>query len=274
MPRIDAAGVELFYESTGEGIPLVLQAHHHLAWMTYQIPYFSQFFRVITFDRRGTGRSAVPSGDWTMADFARDAKNLLDALAIEKAIVGGASLGGAISCQFGLDYPDRALALILGHTTPYRRHLSTQWLDGEIEAIKRGEPPIQYQPRSFDWEKQGPPTADPALRGSLMSEVARTLTMPLGVSADAAIKSLLALRGWDLRPRYTELQQMRIPTLVIVGGHEPQKTIELSYEWHQQIPASEFIILPDAYHAAARQQPVAWNAAIHDFLKRHGFGLS
>ena len=40
---------------------------------------------------------------------------------------------------------------------------------------------------------------------------------------------------------------MDIPSLVIVGGHEPQKTIELSYEWHQQIPGSEFAILPDAY---------------------------
>lgn len=208
-----------------------------------------------------------------MADFARDVRNLLDALAIDKAIVGGASLGGAISCQFGLDYPDRALALILGHTTPYRRELSTQWLDGEIEAIQRGEPPIQYQPRSFVWESQGPPTSDPAQRDSLMSEFARTLSSSLGVNDDAAVKSLLALRGWDLRPRYAELRQLQIPALVIVGGHEPQKTIELSYEWHQQIPGSEFVIMPDAYHAAARQQPVAWNAAVHAFLKRHGFGL-
>ncbi len=35
MPRIDAGGVELFYESVGEGLVLVLQAHHHSAWMPY-----------------------------------------------------------------------------------------------------------------------------------------------------------------------------------------------------------------------------------------------
>lgn len=56
MPRITVGDdVELFYESVGEGTPLVLQAHHHLPWMPYQAPYFSQFYRVITFDRRGTG---------------------------------------------------------------------------------------------------------------------------------------------------------------------------------------------------------------------------
>src|SRR5262249_883423 len=80
MPRITADGVELFYESLGEGTPFVLQAHDHSPWMFFQVPYFSQFYRVITFDRRGTGRSACPPGPWAMADFARDMRALLDAL--------------------------------------------------------------------------------------------------------------------------------------------------------------------------------------------------
>jgi 3-oxoadipate enol-lactonase len=57
MPRIQANGIELFYEEAGEGTPLVVQGHHHMPWMVFQVPYFSQFYRVITFDRRGTGRS-------------------------------------------------------------------------------------------------------------------------------------------------------------------------------------------------------------------------
>lgn len=270
MPRIDAGGVELFYESAGEGTPLVLQAHHHLSWMVYQVPYFSQFYRVITFDRRGTGRSASPEGEWSMADFARDLKGLLDALGIERAIVGGASLGGAIACQFGLDWADRALGLVIGHTTPYRRPLSSQWLDEQIAAVERGEPAIVRQPRSFEWEAEGPPTSNPARRGTIVDEYAQTLATALGVGPEAASKSLRALRAWDLRPRWAELGRLQLPTLVIVGGREPQKTIELSYEWHQQIPGSEFAILPTAYHAAAREEPVAWNAAVHGFLGRHG----
>jgi pimeloyl-ACP methyl ester carboxylesterase len=98
----------------------------------------------------------------------------------------------------------------------------------------------------------------------------RTLAAGLGGTPEAAVKALRALRAWDLRPRYPELRRLRIPALVIVGGREPQKTIELSYEWHQQIPGSEFLILPGAYHAAAREEPVAWNAAVHGFLRRHG----
>lgn len=270
MPGITAGGVELFYEAVGEGTPLVLQAHHHLTWMVYQAPYFSQFYRVITLDRRGTGRSASPPGEWSTADFARDLRNLLDALEIDRAIVGGASLGGVIACQFGLDYPERALALIVGHTTPYLWPLGADWLDEQIVAVERGERPIVLQPRSYDWEPEGPPTSNPARRGTPADVYARTLTAGIGGSPEASIKMLRALRAWDVRPRYQELRQLTAPALVIVGGHEPQKTIEYSHEWSRQFASGEFVILPDAYHAAAREEPVAWNAAVHGFLTRHG----
>jgi len=270
MPRIDAGGVELFYESVGEGPVLVLQAHHHNAWMPYQLPYFSQFYRVITFDRRGTGRSATPPGEWTAADCARDVKNLLDALDIERAIVGGASLGGVISCQFGLDYPERGLALIVGHTVPYLWPLGAQWLADQVVAASRNEPAVVGQPRSSEWEEAGPPTSDPAWRGTPAATFAATLQAGLGGTPEAAVQGLKVLASWDMRPRYPELNRLDVPALVIVGGHEPQKTIELSYEWHRQIKGSEYAILPDAYHGAARERPVAWNAAVHGFLRRHG----
>ena len=61
-----------------------------------------------------------------------------------------------------------------------------------------------------------------------------------------------------------------MPVLVMVGGNESQKTITLSYEWHQSIPGSEFVILPNTHHGAARENPVGWNAAVHGFLRRHG----
>jgi 3-oxoadipate enol-lactonase len=270
MPRINAGGVELYYESAGEGLPLVLQAHHHLSWMPYQFPYFSQFYRVITFDRRGTGRSDSPDGDWTMADFARDLKHLLDALGIDRAIVGGASLGGVIACQFGLDYPDRARALIVGHTTPYLWPLAIEWLDEQVAAAERGEPAVVLQPRSYEWEAEGPPTSNPARQGTPAAAFSATLTAGLAGTPESASKALRAFYSWDMRPRYPEHNQLMVPTLVIVGGHEPQKTIELSYEWHQQIPGSEYTILPDAFHGAAREEPIAWNATVHSFLKRHG----
>ena len=67
-------------------------------------------------------------------------------------------------------------------------------------------------------------------------------------------KALRAFETWDMRPRYPDHNRLNVPALVIVGGHEPQKTIELSYEWHQQLTGSEFAILQDAYHGASPAQ--------------------
>lgn len=272
MPRITANGIELFYEDTGEGIPLVLQGHHHIAWMPFQIPYFSQHYRVITLDRRGTGRSASPPGEWTNADFAADVKGLLDVLEIDKAVIAGASLGGVIACQFGLDYPDRAIALVIGHTVPYFREDSQAWVDDQIRIIQEGGRPIVMQPRSFPWEDEGPPTQRPGFESSELGLYLATLNGGVGKSKDDAIRMLRAIREWDTRPRAEEMARLtqHMPVLVLVGGNESQKTVTLSYEWHQMIVGSEFFILRNAHHGAAREDPIGWNRAVHGFLQRHG----
>lgn len=274
MPRVEANGIELFYEEAGEGVPLVLQAHHHIAWMPFQVPYFSQFYRVITFDRRGTGRSDSPAGAWTNADFAADLAGLLDALGIEEAIVAGASLGGVIACQFGLDFPERALALAIGHTVPYFREDSKQWVDEQIEVIKSGGRPIVDQPKSHEWEESGPPTQRPGFEDSDFGRYLKTLAGGLGKDTESSIKALEAIREWDCRPRADELQRFDMPCLVMVGGNESQKTVTLSYEWHQMISGSEFYIMRNAHHGAAREDPILWNSAVHGFLRRNGLGGS
>jgi pimeloyl-ACP methyl ester carboxylesterase len=272
MPRVQANGIELFYEQAGEGVPLVLQGHHHSAWMPFQMPYFSQHYHVITFDRRGTGRSASPPGQWTNADFAADLRGLLDALGIEQAIVGGASLGGVIACQFGLDYPERALGLIIGHTVPHFREDSQHWIDEQIEIIRSGGRPIVMQPRSFPWEESGPPTQRPGFAESEIGRYLATLGGGVGKTPEDAVNALLAIRAWDTRPRAAELARLPMPVLVLVGGNESQLTQTMSYEWHTSIPGSEFQILPNTHHGAARENPLGWNAVVHGFLRRHGLG--
>jgi pimeloyl-ACP methyl ester carboxylesterase len=269
VPRIDADGVELFYESLGEGTPLVLFGHDHTPWVFFQAGYFSQSFRFITFDRRGTGRSASPDGPWTIADFARDVRALLDALEIDRAIVGGSSLGGVISAQFGVDYPDRALALIVGHTVPYLWDLGKQWL---LDLMEDPRPSLGDQPRSYECEQRGPPTTNPAFAASPMGQLVGSVGTGLGRDPEAINKMYQALLEWDQRPRYAELNALQVPSLVIVGANEPQKTIELAYEWHQQFAQSEFVVLRDTYHAAPRENALVWNQAVHGFLQRHGLG--
>ena len=266
MPRVDAGGVELFYESLGEGTPLLLHGHDHTPWMFFQAPVFSQSYRFITFDRRGTGRSASPPGEWSVGDFARDVRNLMDTLEIDKAIVGGSSLGGVVTAQFAVDYPDRALAVLIGHTGPYMWDLARQWIE---DLMRDAHPSLGAQPRSFDWEQEGPPTTNPAFAQSPMGRLMASVGTGLGRDRESILKMHRALLNWDQRPRYAELNALRIPALFLVGANEPQRTIELTIEWSQQIPGSELVILRDCYHAAHRENAPAWNAAVQGFLSRH-----
>ena len=274
VPRTNANGIDIYFEEAGEGIPIVFQAHHHSAWMPFQMPYFSQFYRAITFDRRGTGRSASPDVAWTTADFAADLAGLLDALDIDRAIVAGASLGGVIACQFGLDFPERVLALVIGHTVPYFREDSQVWIDEQIKIIEAGGRPIVTQPKSFAWETHGPPTQRPGFAESEYGQYLSTLKGHLGKDARSSIEALQAIRAFDVRPRADELAAFTMPSLVLMGANESQRSVMLAYEWHTMIGGSEFYMLANAHHGAAREQPVQWNAVVHGFLRRNGLGGS
>jgi 3-oxoadipate enol-lactonase len=268
MPYANAAGIKLYYEVIGEGSPLILHAHHHQSYMPFQVPYFSQFYRVVVFDRRGTGRSDIPPGPWAAADLAADVRNLMDALGIDQAVVGGNSLGGVVSAQFGLDYPDRALALVVGHTVPYLWPLGEVWLREQLAAARGDGPVIVRQPRSYDWEEAGPPTIAEGFETTAAGHYLATLERGLG-TGEALLNMLNVLANWDQRPRYPELARLEAPALVIVGGNEPQKTIELAYEWHRKFKTSEFVILRNTHHSAGTENPVGWNTAVHGFLRRH-----
>src|SRR4026207_415649 len=162
MPRVMAGDVELYDESHGEGTPLVLQGHDHKPWLFGQAPVFSQRYRVLVYDRRGTGRSSSPDGDWSAPDLAGDLVRFLDALAIERAIVGGSSLGGVITAQFAVDHPERTLALVIGHTVPYLDDIGRAWLEQQVAGARAGRPALTRPPADTAGGTE-PPTTAPAL---------------------------------------------------------------------------------------------------------------
>jgi pimeloyl-ACP methyl ester carboxylesterase len=271
MPRVMAGPVELYYESLGEGTPLVLQGHDHTPWLFGQAPVFSQRYRVLVYDRRGTGRSSSPEGDWSAADLARDLAGFLDALGVERAIVGGSSLGGVITAQFAVDHPGRALALVIGHTVPYLDDAGRAWLEQQVADARAGRPVIARQPAGSGGG-EGPPTTDPVFAASPLGRMIATTGTGLGRTREDIARAIAVLRDWDQRPRKADLAKIRVPTLVIVGEREPRSTIELSREWASWIPGAEFLVLPGAHHAAPREAAPAWNAAVQGFLDRHGLG--
>jgi 3-oxoadipate enol-lactonase len=129
MPFAHVNGIELYYEvtdftrpweGTAQALVLLHGLHGHLGWWNwYQVPFFSQYYRVITIDQRGHGRSFKPANDYSIELMASDVRELLWQLDVEQAHVVGASMGGMVGLQFSLDYKEVARSLVLVDSYPY-----------------------------------------------------------------------------------------------------------------------------------------------------------
>src|SRR4051794_6445258 len=100
MGYVSAAdGARIHYEVHGRGDPVLLimgLGSNAYGWHR-TLPWLAERFQAIAFDNRGTGRSDVPPGPYTVPQLAADAVAVLDALGHERAQLIGASLGGMIA---------------------------------------------------------------------------------------------------------------------------------------------------------------------------------
>jgi 3-oxoadipate enol-lactonase len=119
VPKAGVEGIELFYERSGAGEPLLLiqgMSGTHRSWGQLFLTALEQSFECIVFDNRGIGGSSPTEEPFTIAELAVDAGGLLDALAIDRAHVLGISMGGMVAQQLALSQPQRLLSLTLGCT--------------------------------------------------------------------------------------------------------------------------------------------------------------
>jgi pimeloyl-ACP methyl ester carboxylesterase len=115
MSFAEVNGIKLCYESHGNGFPIILLhgfGSKKEIWKP-QIKDFSKKYRVIAFDRRGTGRSERPDNPYTMEDLLNDIYGLIDYLQIRSTHLIGRSFGGMVAQNFVLKFPDMIKKLVL-----------------------------------------------------------------------------------------------------------------------------------------------------------------
>ena len=129
MPHVNVQGAGLYYEVHGHGEPLVL-LHNGLGStksFTKQMPEFSRSFRVVTYDRRGYGRSAhitALKNGW-LEDSVDELSCFLDEIKVDRAHLCGICVGGAIALLFAVKNPSRVNHVTVAPPDPDNVFLNT-----------------------------------------------------------------------------------------------------------------------------------------------------
>jgi pimeloyl-ACP methyl ester carboxylesterase len=120
VPTAAINGIDIYYERDGEGSPLLFLngSGSTLASSELLIDVFRNAFDVVAHDQRGLGRTTIPPGPYTMADYADDALGLLDHVGWESCRVVGVSFGGMVAQELAVTAPDRVERLALVCTSP------------------------------------------------------------------------------------------------------------------------------------------------------------
>jgi 3-oxoadipate enol-lactonase len=254
MPLARINGIELYYETHGEG-PAVVLAHgaggNHLSWWQ-QIPILSQHFRCVTFDHRGFGSSRdLPDGPGADA-FIEDLRQLLDHLGIERTALLAQSMGGWTTLGFASKYPDRVSALALCDTTA---GIDDAEVAREMKSLQANMPRPLTVVLQRAYSAQFP-----------QREPARCFLYQQISGLNVHVPTDLLTKLMAMRHRVEPLIDRRIPTMLLVGEEDaltPARTMELMA---RRVPHARFVKVPGAGHSVYFEQPDEFNRIVMEFL--------
>jgi pimeloyl-ACP methyl ester carboxylesterase len=234
---IDINGTNLYYETYGEGDPLLL-IHGNggtIKNMGYQIKYFSDQYNVIVPDCRGRGKSGLNTDSLTYELITQDLILLLDELEIDSCDIIGWSDGGIIGLIMGMNYPDRTKKIIaMGANIWPDSTALYPWAVKEIqETRQKAAEMISVHDTSDNWQ---------------------------------VIYQRMAMM--DDQPNYSleDLQKIKSPVLVVAGDKDIIRE-EHSLLIYQNIPKSHLWFIPGGTHSAPAKQSTLFNETVNRFLK-------
>jgi pimeloyl-ACP methyl ester carboxylesterase len=261
VPHLDANGQRLYYEVHGEGEPLLCitgLAVDTLSW-TLQVPAWSQRFRTIVFDNRDVGQSSQADGEYEIADMARDALALADALELDAFHLVGLSMGGAIAQELALAAPERVRTLTLcvsfGGGGRWARDHARIWAQGSRGRLREDAVDelllLCLSEQTYE-------------NAELVAFLrARMLENPHPQTPEGFARQLAASSRHETRDR---LGQLTMPVHVIGAEQDVLLPVWKSRELAQLIPAARLTVLEGAAHGVNLERAEEFNAAVLDFL--------
>ncbi|MCD8504232.1 MAG: alpha/beta hydrolase [Burkholderiaceae bacterium] len=260
MATIEHDGASIYWESEGQGTPLMMVAGLGgvATYWTPQIKTFSQDYRVIVHDQRGTGRSSqIPV--MSVEQMADDALAVMDAAGVDRTLYLGHSTGGAIGVALALKHPDRIAGLVINasttHGDAYRHKLlglrKTLLEMGRLDAYASYTTLLLYPHWYINQNHE-----------QLMIEEARAVQSMANAQAQAS--RLDAILDFDPRE---DLSKLNVPTLVLCAQDDILTPLYFSEEYAALIPNAKLITLEAGGHAASRTVTAQYDQVVREFFE-------
>jgi pimeloyl-ACP methyl ester carboxylesterase len=265
MPTARVNGVELYYEETGEGYPLILSheyAGDYRSWEP-QVRFFSRRYRVITWNYRGFPPSEVPDDPEAYSEehLVDDLYGLLGHLGIEQAHIAGLSMGGAVSLKLGISHPELCRSLVIAGAGSGAVNKERFVREALLQADRFERDPAG----AFALYAVGPARLqlkqkDPRGWQEFADQFA----------AHSPRGAALMMRGVQARRRSIfeiaeDLPGVNVPALIMVGD-EDEPCLDPALLMKRRMPNAGLVVLPKSGHAINLEEPAAFNAAMLDFL--------
>lgn len=265
MPTLTIDKSSFYYETAGDPdappLLIVTGITDYTAKAAWQMAALANEFYVVTFDNRGSGRSApIPEG-YTTADMADDAASVLAALGIASAHVFGFSMGGMIALNLVLNYPDRVGRLVLGCTSAggaYWTRPDPQVIHALISPADGGDPRQDYYNGNWISLSDGFAAQRPDVVERLADISIANPQTPAGRAAQ-----LQAILSHDVT---ASLGDIHHPALILHGDADRLIPPENGRILARQLPNAEFILYPGAGHLFFVERADEVNRDIGRFL--------
>ena len=249
--RAKLNGIEIEYQDGGQGSPVLLGHGYSATGRMWdgQRAALGERYRIISWDMRGHGQTESPDdpAQYSAALTVADMRALLQHCGVERAVVGGLSLGGYVALAFYRAHPELVRALVICDSGP-----------GYRNADARAVWNARAHERAAELESKGLEAL--AGRSREMREAMGHHRSAQGLAH--AARGMLAQQDSMV---IDSLPSIRVPTLVIVGDRDQPFLVPCEY-MAKKIPGAQLEVIKGAGHSSNLDQPEAFNRTLGRFL--------
>lgn len=258
------------YDVRGSGEAAILFNHSSassLAWSELFLETLAARLTVVTVDYRGTGHSSLGSTPFSLLDLATDGRAVLQEERIDRAMVIGTSMGGAVAQEFALAFPGHVSALILMGTLSGQSHFVLP--NAAVLKLVEELLPRWRELGKIEWWRQLLPT----LYGAAFLREHEALALELELkggrftTSETIAEHGAAVEAFD---SYERLPSICAPTLILHGSEDPIIPPRNGEVLACRIPGSEYIELRDVGHLPAVERSLEVADRVLRFALQNG----